>query len=108
MPKYINTDELLKTLPDDLPYKASVKRVLIQAPEADVAPRSEVDRLVAELEEKSNRLREILPIVAEIKAEVAREIFEEIEENAQVLTVDGDFLINVYAYNSIKEKHITK
>lgn len=33
---YIDADELLRTLPDDLPYKASVKRVLMQAPEADV------------------------------------------------------------------------
>ena len=34
--KYINADELLQMLPDDLPYKASVKRVLIQAPAANV------------------------------------------------------------------------
>jgi hypothetical protein len=34
---YIDADELLRTLPDDLPYKASVKRVLMQAPKADVA-----------------------------------------------------------------------
>ena len=31
MPRYIDVDELLNNLPDDLPYKASVKRVLIQA-----------------------------------------------------------------------------
>ena len=36
MSKYINIDELLNGLPDDLPYKASVKRVLLQAPTADV------------------------------------------------------------------------
>jgi len=34
---YIDVDTLLNNLPDDLPYKASVKRVLMQAPEADVA-----------------------------------------------------------------------
>ena len=34
--RYIDADKLLKTLPDNLPYKASVKRVLIQAPTADV------------------------------------------------------------------------
>jgi hypothetical protein len=33
---YANVDTLLNTIPDDLPYKASVKRVLLQAPEADV------------------------------------------------------------------------
>lgn len=36
MSKYINADELLKKLPDDLPYKGSVRRVLMQAPGVDV------------------------------------------------------------------------
>ena len=36
MARYIDADALLKNLPEDLPYKASVKRVLIQAPDADV------------------------------------------------------------------------
>ena len=36
MARYIDADGLLQKLPNDLPYKASVKRVLIQAPTADV------------------------------------------------------------------------
>lgn len=36
MSRYIAADALLNNLPDDLPYKASVKRVLIQAPASDV------------------------------------------------------------------------
>lgn len=36
MNKFINADELLSKLPDDLPYKASVKRVMMQAPTEDV------------------------------------------------------------------------
>jgi hypothetical protein len=36
MAKYVDVDKLWRKLPDDLPYKASVKRVLIQAPAADV------------------------------------------------------------------------
>ena len=36
MSRFIDADELLNKLPDDLPYKASVKRVLMQAPTADV------------------------------------------------------------------------
>lgn len=36
MARYIDADALLNMLPDDLPYKASVKRVLMQAPTADV------------------------------------------------------------------------
>ena len=35
MSRYIDAEALLNSLPDDLPYKASVKRVLIQAPTAD-------------------------------------------------------------------------
>ena len=38
MIRYIDADALLNSLPDDLPYKASVKRVLTQAPTANVAP----------------------------------------------------------------------
>lgn len=37
MTDYIERD-IWKSLPDDLPYKASVKRVLIQAPAAVVVP----------------------------------------------------------------------
>ena len=83
--RYINADVLLKKLPDDLPYKASVKRVLIQAPTADVVPKSEVKALknqvnrlqkyAAKRDEKLNAL-----LVAKTKQEVAREIFEEIYE----------------------------
>ena len=36
MSRYIDADALINRLPDDLPYKASVKRVLIQTPAADV------------------------------------------------------------------------
>ena len=36
MSRFIDADKLLNKLPDDLPYKASVKRVLMQAPTADV------------------------------------------------------------------------
>ena len=36
MARYIDADATIKSLPDDLPYKASVKRVLTQAREADV------------------------------------------------------------------------
>lgn len=36
MSRYIDADKLLNSLPEDLPYKASVKRALIQAPTADV------------------------------------------------------------------------
>ena len=37
MSRYIDAEALLNKLPDDLPYKGSVKRVIMQAPTADVA-----------------------------------------------------------------------
>jgi hypothetical protein len=54
MARYIDADELLNKLPDDLPYKASVKRVLIQAPTADVVPKSEVEKIVEEIDKIFN------------------------------------------------------
>ena len=36
MARYIDADKLMQCLPNDLPYKASVKRVLTQAPAEDV------------------------------------------------------------------------
>ena len=50
MARYIDADELLNRLPNDLPYKASVKRVLIQAPTADVVPKTEVANIFAEFD----------------------------------------------------------
>ena len=72
MAQYFDADELLNRMPDDLPYKASVKRVLMQAPEADVVPKSEVERVYY-------NLQAVLEERAETKQEIAREIFEEIE-----------------------------
>ena len=38
MSKYINADKILYSMSNDLPYKGSVRRVLIQAEEEDVIP----------------------------------------------------------------------
>lgn len=46
-PEYIDRRSLLQRLPQDLPYKASVKRVLTQAPVADVAPVEETVKAFA-------------------------------------------------------------
>lgn len=52
MARYIDADALLSKMPDDLPYKASVKRVLMQAPEADVVPKIEVEKIFEEIDRK--------------------------------------------------------
>ena len=118
MARYADIDTILNELPDDLPYKASVKRVLMQAPEADLVPKSEVERLVDKWigeenltqDKKTLRLIEALrdeakryeryyfnheydKLIAEAKAEVAREIFDEIEDILKIVkipTVNAD------------------
>ena len=64
MARYIDADALLSRLPDNLPYKASVKRVLIQAPDADVVPRSEITREIFDDIEKT--LPNDLPLMSTI------------------------------------------
>ena len=94
--RYIDADKLLNNLPDDLPYKASVKRVLIQAPTEDVVPKSEVEKLQNEVVVwKQNRfnLFQRLELYEEIRKKVVREIFEEIETSCRTLKVWG-----IYGY----------
>ena len=72
--RYIDADALLNRLPDALPYKASVKRVLIQAPTADVA----------------------------------REIFGEVDKILTIITIDDDegFVgVNFDKYRELKKKY---
>jgi hypothetical protein len=42
--RLIDADAVLRSLPDDLPYKDSVRRVLIQAPTADAGMELECQR----------------------------------------------------------------
>lgn len=78
MARYKDIDEILKTLPDDLPYKASVKRVLIQAPTADVVPKSEYDCLEKLFNDMTQEAKGYLNKLYGIRAEVAREIEKEL------------------------------
>ena len=108
MPTYKDVDAILQSLPNDLPYKGSVKRVIMQAPTADVVPKSEYERVATELERveelyfrqktllqnAKSEYGEVLENWQKIhdsyttdcidhynkgRQEVAREIFEEIE-----------------------------
>lgn len=42
---YFNSDELLTRISSDLPYKASLKRLLMQAPAAEVVAKKDYDKL---------------------------------------------------------------
>jgi hypothetical protein len=99
MARYIDADALLNKIPDDLPYKASVKRVLIQAPTADVAPKSEVASMPHKCKDCAGCTQWKCDC-ANIELEVAREIFEEIED---VLNHIGYF--DELDFNALKKKY---
>jgi hypothetical protein len=93
MPRYIDADELYKKLyPLDLADKSkytinakAVADAITNIPTADVVPKSEVARL----EQENETIKDNLDVMLEeAKAEVAREIFEEIEN-----AIDLKFLI---------------
>ena len=128
MNKYIDVDKLLRNLPDNLPYKASVKRVLIQASEADVVPKSEegaecptchgtgrtgtTDWLTKGLSKKQlaeEKAKAIVEHEQHIKTEVAREIFEEIEKAICGITaknvIECTFEIDRTEYIELKKKY---
>ena len=95
MPRYIDAEQLIKSLLDKDFYPALVKRASENAPTEDVVPRSEVESLKAQVkrlkaydEERDIQLHQRL--VREAKQEVAREIFEEIEK-----------LLDFYSYTQL-------
>lgn len=78
MAEYIDRESLLKHLPDDLPYKASVKRVLMQPLAADVVPREDADRLRHILNSYAiqyGTVKDQKEVIDRIKQDTAREIF---------------------------------
>ena len=92
MARYIDADALLQMLPDDLPYKGSVKRVLMQAPDADVVPKSEVEKLQCEIKASNRVIKNLegdIEVYREayknVRSKVAREIFEEIEQATKTM-----------------------
>ena len=101
--RHIDADELLNRLPDNLPYKSSVKRVLMQAPEADVVPKSQVDLYKKLNDELEDELASTYDKLENAETEVARDIFEEIEnaliENFHADCQMGDCIEDYYDEN---------
>ena len=91
MPNYIDKDKLKRDLIDNRSfYPAIVKSAIENAPTCDVVPRSEVEGLKKENEvlSASNKTlaltrRKIEAELIKAKQDVAREIFEEIEEGVK-------------------------
>jgi len=84
MPRYTDIDALLSELPDDLPYKASVKRVLIQAPTADVVPKSEYDAVVSAVDNSTKLFLKLHDDYQEAKREL-----EELKKDRYQVLPDG-------------------
>ena len=92
MSRYIDADKLVNRLPDDLPYKSSVKRVLIQAPTAN-----DYYEKVAEMSYQSP----IEVIIGQMRFEQEKrlegEVFKAIQDVG--VTVDKDELIKALQYD---------
>lgn len=101
MARYMDADKLLEKLPDDLPYKASVKRVLTQAQEDDVVPKSEVAR------EYGNALQTAFNDGRlEGGKEFAREIFGEIDAMIFGTIIPNDCaIISIAKLAELKKKY---
>ena len=104
MARYIDVDTIklkgIAVLDENLDFLVSlsdVRKSLQMTPAADVVPRAEVDRLQAELEDKQFRCDSCDRIaltsaehkfcIKKSKAEVAREIFEEIEYLLKIVKI---------------------
>ena len=124
MARYIDADERLNSLPNDLPYKASVKRVLMQAPDADVVPKSEVEKLEEYIDDLNDSKEHLCVMLEEAKQEAdlleqekdaliknystcmkdyAREIFEEIEKHRD--NIHGVVLLLPEELAELKKKY---
>lgn len=101
MPRYIDVDKAITAINNEMFMNESTKslfRMILRAiPTADVVPRAEVDELKKERDEYKKHVDEDIIYVNRIKAEVAKEIFEEIITTAfskmpsDVLMVGRDY-----------------
>jgi hypothetical protein len=48
--RYIDADALYTKIPNDSPYKSSLKRLLLQAPTVDVVPRAKYEEVYSALD----------------------------------------------------------
>ena len=115
MARNINADEVLNKLPDYLPYKASVKRVLMQASSEDIASGDEaVERCslsfafkLMEMEERGKQLmwehdaKVVLELLSDLKKEIHNKAVH--SHNCKI-----DSYISLKALDGIIQKYINK
>ncbi len=85
-------------------YLNAIERVK-DTPTADVVPKSEVAKLKQEIETLKDNNEHLAVMLMEAKTEVAREIFEEIEEGC-VVKYGNTRLFNLDIFEEIRDKYI--
>lgn len=99
MARYIDADALIKYIfpydvVDQKCYSINAKAVyeaIKKAPTADVVPKSEVDDWIVTAKENLIRIEELENALKQAKAEVAWEIFEDIERLIELYTINTPF-----------------
>ena len=90
MPRYIDADALaVKWMLANTQERETFRQIIDEEPTADVVPKSEVEKLKADLivwKQDRFNLYQRLELYEITRKKVAREIFEEIEELAKIYT----------------------
>ena len=93
MARYIDLEELAKRINENIKPDTPEENALIEwckdecirqgyaMPTADVVPRSEVEKLEEHIDDLNDSKEHLCVMLEEARADVAREIFEEIEEH---------------------------
>lgn len=110
MTEYIEREALIDEIlsePPDAHYPSWFADIIKKQPTADVVPRAELEHILAEVREAKKLY---VKDIARAKAEVAREIFEEIENKffGQIDEDSGEGILCIYAqdyYEDIKKKY---
>lgn len=112
MAEYIDREKLKRNLIDNRSfYPAIVKNAIENAPTEDVVPKSEVEKFIQEIDQIQKDKADVTylkkQLIAKAKQEVAREIFEKIEN---ILEVDkyGEAKLDVRELYELEKKYIGK
>ncbi len=90
MPRYTDIDKLIAEYDRvHIGPAGGARKLMVEAPIADVAPRAEVDLYKKLNEELEDELASTYDKLENSRAEVAREIFEEIEQTCRVCGAFG-------------------
>ena len=67
--RYIDADALYTKIPNDSPYKSSLRRLLLQAPTADVVPRAKYEEVYSALDIACKSLDDAVALIRKAEKE---------------------------------------